>query len=217
MIMALLTFCLILAVTLILGSLFVLFNKSNMLSLAVKTLAPLSCLLLALVSANLTSAFGGYTIFVCIGLGIIVAVETYAAAQKEEGSKAFLSAANLLAIISFVAAGLLLSQINLFALGLGALLGVSVACIVMVFKNQGALQNTLTCLNVIFAFTMLGEAVALLMSGTILPAVFFTLSAVLVIASNLLKLFGNGKVFLIITNILRVLSLITIAASIYFL
>ena len=215
--MAALSFYLILAVTLILGTMFVLFNKASMLGLAVKSLAPLSCLMLALVAANLSSSFGGYTLFVCLGLGIIIAVETYAAAQKENQNYTFLSGLNLVAVLAFVVAGVLLAQINVFALGLGALLGTSVACVVMIFKKLSRLQSTFVCLNIIAAFAMLGQGVALLMSGMLLPAIIFTVSAVLTFSHLLLKLFGSGKVCLIITNVLRILSLVAIATSIYFL
>ena len=215
--MAILTFCLVLAVALILGTMFVLFNKANTLSYAIKCFAPLSSLVLALVAANLSSYFGGYTIFVCLGLGTVVAIENYAAAQKEDSNVSLLSAMNLFSVISFVIAGVLLAKFNVFALGLGALLGTSVACGVMIFKKVGKVQGLLVCFNIIAAFTMLGQGVALLMSETLLPSIIFAITSVLIISNILIKLFGKGKACTMIANALRMLSLITIAASIYFL
>lgn len=218
--MIIITLCLACAVCAILGVLFVVFNKTNLLGLAFKALAPLACLVLALFCANLASAFGGYTIFICFGMGLAAAYHTFENVHYENETNArtsFLHGINFASALSFVAAGIFLVKFNPFALGLGALLGTAVACVVMIFKKSVWHESLFVCLNIIACFAMLGQSIALLLGGILIPAILYLGASVLLAAFALLQQFGKGKVCAYITSSIRILALIALALSIYFL
>lgn len=220
--MTLVTLFCILGVAVILGVLYVIFcHNTNLLNFIVKLLAPTACLLLALISANLSSSFGGYTTFIAMGLAITIAVNAFQCVKQKDLKKSetlFLGSINALTILCFAVAGIVIANFNVLGLACGLLLGLGTGFLVSIFRKMNLAEGAVTIINTAIAGLMFGQGIVLFLSHVnIIGAVLYFISAILTLSQLILSVFiKENKAMQIISNTMRILSLITIALSIYF-
>ncbi len=217
----LITFFCILGVTLILGGLYVAFPSStNILHFTFKALAPTACLFLALISANLASSFGGYTLFITLALAIIIALETFKCAKQEKTNSVSLvrGLGNLLPLILFAVAGIIVVSFNVWGLLMGLFLGLLIACISLIFKKLNLIESIILIANLAIGGLVLGQGIILLLSNLALGTkIIYFISAFLMLFNLVFSTFmKEDKVMPYIARTTRILALIGFAMSIYF-
>lgn len=217
----LVTFFCMLGVTLILGGLYVAFNPStSILHFTFKTLAPTACLFLALISANLASSFGGYTLFITLALAIIIALEAFKCVNSQAtlGSTLFLGISNAVSLLLLTIAGIVIAPFNIFGLLTGLLLGLGISCIVLIFKKLTPSQIIMLIINLAMAGLLIGQAIVLLISQISLgTAIVYLISALLTLFQLVFTSFLKpNKIMPYIARTARILALIGFAMSIYF-
>lgn len=217
------TFFCILGICVALGCVFCMVQSTtNNMNLTVKTLSIVSCLMLALVSANLSSAFGGYTLFLAAGLSVIIGEETYRCVKYKDKSTAsvwFLSGSNALSLLCFLLGGILLAPFTPWGMLAGVAAGLGATLLMIIFKKLSWSQWLAICLNVVIAAAMLGQGLSLIISGfEFKTAIMYMVAAFLITFQLIFSVFSrHDRTMRIVSNIVRIASLILIAASIYLL
>ncbi len=218
--MILVAFILMTIVSVILGAFYTLTKwDSKWQNILVKCLALLSCLALALTSANLNSAYGAYTLLISLGMAVLICFEAFKCTTAGKASVYILPSANLVALLLFLCAGVSQTNFSLWALLSGLFFGAGIAFIVKIVKKDFTWQTNLMIsfnLSLLLAFFMQSVAV-ILTTKTIVPAILYLFSALFMSVHTLLEIFATkNKTTTIISNILRILSLLILSASIYF-
>ncbi len=217
--MTIVTLICISAVALILGVLFSIYKSStDILNLAFKMLAPAACLMLALVSANLSSSFGGYTLFICLALTLTITFESYKCVKPQEKDNKdviFLGIINAFSLLSLLAAGMIVIEFKILALAAGLLLGLCAFSIICIFKELSLVKNLLLAFNLVFAGMVLGQALALVLTGGLF-AIFYLIASVCLLFNTIFDLFvGEKQSMRIVSNASRILALLLFAFSIF--
>ncbi len=211
-----------LAICLIVGALSAVFGyNKNLLSFIMRILSSLAILILALVSANLSASFGGYTIFITIAIAFSIAQEAFILSRNQDRQKAetlVLGITNALCLLCVLAAGITLIQFNLLGLAFGLLLGLGISCIVALVKKLSLIETLMICINLTLGSLILGQTLALLIAH------FVTAISVLFLLASLVNLFTlfystfakENKTTFIITQVAKLICLTLLAFSIFF-
>lgn len=212
-----------LVVALIMGGFFVAFDRSTkFLAFTSKLLAPLASLILALACANLSSALGGYTIFIVVGIAFVLAKEVFLCAKKAEDNNEnilFVGIINAVSSLCFAVGGIFLARFNIFGLLLGLFLGLGLACILLTVKRLNLASSLMLGANLAIAGMILGQAITLLLAKvSLITTIFYLLSGVMMLTSQIVNLFVKQEVALkYVKRVTQILSLILLSASIFFL
>lgn len=217
----LITFFCTLGVALMLGGLYVAFNYStNLLHFLFKILAPVACLMLALISANLASSFGGYTLFISLALAIIIGLEAFKCVKQENSNSntLVLGIGNLISILLFALAGIVIVSFNVFGLLMGLFLGIGISCVCLIIKKLNLTQSIMVISNLALGGLLLGQSIVLLISSIPLGVtIIYFISAFLTLFNLVFSVFmKQDKVMPIIARLTRILALLGFAMSIYF-
>lgn len=197
-------------------------HSTNIFDFAFKLLAPLACLVLALVSGNLASALGGYTIFIALGMALILAEEAFKCVHGEDTNKSsvlFMGITNMLSYACFACGAALVVPFKVWGLLAGLMLGLAAACILMCVKKLTITQWLVTAGNIALCGAALGQGIALLAShSNLITSVLFFIGAAFAFFQVIFSLFTKrDRTMQIIGSVAQVLSLLLISGSIYFL
>lgn len=197
-------------------------NKFTVVNAAVKFSAILSCCILAIVTANLTSAIGGYSIFIILGLIFILVGEFFNISNLEK-TNAYYYFKNLilsLGFACFLVSGLIYGDFNIFTLLCGVFISIGLICLNFALKRQvkskGEIISQSILIPVISLF--LGQGITLVLGAHFLTGLFFLVGGVFTLAGTMVTMLKkeNDNIARIIGNALYILGLIAISSSIYF-
>ena len=218
--MILIAFILMSVVSVILGVLYSLTKyDAKWSNILIKCLALLSCLALSLTSANLNSSYGAYTHLITLGMAVLICFEAFKCTSNGKASTYILPSTNFVAVLLFLCAGISQTNFALWALLSGLFFGAGIAFVVKIVKKDFSWQVSLmTGLNLALIFAFLLQSIAIILSTkALVPALLFLFSALFMSLHTLLEIFAEkGKVVTIVSSGLRILSLIILSASIYF-
>lgn len=221
--MTLIAFICVAIVAAVMGGLSVAAKYStSVFNFSFKLLAPLSFLVLALVSGNLASALGGYTIFIALGVAFLIAVEAFKCIHNENTNKSsvlFMGIGNMLTYICFTCGATLIIPFTPWGLLAGLMLGLAASCILMCIKKLTVTQWCVTAANIALCGTALGQGIALLLSHTnLITSILFFIGTLFAFFQVIFSLFNRkNRVMQIIGGVAQVIGLIAISTSIYFL
>lgn len=215
-------YSILISVCVILGVLYCIFKyENNIINISLKTLPVLACLILALVSANLSSNYGAFTLLVTIAIAVLLPFETVKCVNQEkkfDKNGLFLSITNFVGVILFSVAGLSLITFTPWGMLAGLLFGLGSSCLFMLLSKGRKwtyyLGITLTfTANFVFIF----QAIATIMfSKALLLSILYLTSAILMTAHSYCGIFSSrNRVMYVISDAFRVLSLIAIASTIF--
>lgn len=214
--------CLVL-VCLITGTFYSIYsNKYTVVNAVVKFSAILSCCILAIITANLTSAIGGYSIFIIIGLIFILIYEFFNISNFEK-KKAYFYFKNLILTFSFICflvAGLIYGNFNIFALLCGTFISVGLICLNFALKRQVKSKEELISQSILIPLIclFLGQGITLVLGTHFLTGLFYLVGGVFTLAGTMTTMLKkeNDNIVRILANALYILGLISISSSIYF-
>ncbi len=222
--MLLVAFTCLLIVCLATGTIYSIYsNKENILIKAARLSALLSCCLLAVVTANLTSTIGGYSIFIILALIFLLCHEALDN-QDKENNTAYFYVKNICQALGFIClfvAGIIFGGLNLFTFLAGLFICGGLICLEFGLTRHKKGLHELISESILLGFLglTLSQGFAMTLLGTnILVGVFYLLGMIfssIGITINLFKPTQN-KILKIITNALYILGLIVITCSIYF-
>ena len=194
-------------------------QKTGWQGLVVRGASILSCIALALVSANFKGLTNALPLFVTLGLSILVLGEALKDKVPNEKTQRFVSGiVGSLGFILIALGGLSLSQFNMFALIGGVFFGIALGFIVCGIKKYKTIDNVL---NEIFSFMSIGfilgfGLMAFVSSTHLLSAICMLGGGVILVFQKLVSALGkNGTVTNAISNLLFMLALTAISLSIY--
>lgn len=187
-----------------------------------KLLGVTSCLVLALVSANLSSSFGGYTIFIALGLALTIALSAFKCvkgANTDKISIIFMGVTNALSYACFAIAGLLIISLNIWGLLAGLFLGLAISFFIMIFRKLKLTARITTSANIALCGMFFGQAITLLVTNApLVTSILYFLSSFIALFQIIFGVFvKNRRALEIVSSVSYILSLILIAGSIYFL
>ena len=188
--------------------------------LAVKGLAILSIIILALISSNLTATFSASTMFVILALAIeLFSVIVSSLPTKSDLFAPLYMGLDMMTSIMLSVSGLLFVKLSPFGfpIGLGAGLIVMAVYGIIKKKNFNYKTDLFRYLNFSIACGLLGQFVIILLSNVSIQAIMFSIASILYFAYAFFATFitTDKKPILITKNILLHLSLITFAISIF--
>lgn len=222
--MLLVAFICLLVVCLATGTLYSIYNyKKTIGNIAVKLSAILSCCVLSLVTANLTSAIGGYSIFVIIGLIFLMLGECITLFDLKENKFFYYFKNSTLAIgfLSIFIAGITYGVFNVFALLFGLFMACGLICLNFAFKRQQSSLSKLISQSILYVVLglFLGQGLTLTLTGThLLVGIFYLIAGIFAIISRTINILRKKEdnIARIIGNALYILGLIILSSSIYF-
>lgn len=197
-------------------------NKFTVINWAVKISALLSCCILAIVTANLTSAIGGYSIFVIIGLIFLLAGEFFNLSNFEKTSVYFYFKNITLALgfTCFFVSGLIYGDFNIFALLCGVFIATGLICLNFALKRQEKAKAEIISQSILISILslFLSQGISLLLGTHLLTGLFFLVGGIFALAGTMAKALKKqgDNIARIIANALYILGLIAISTSIYF-
>ncbi len=219
--MIIVPFIILVAVCVILGTFYAIsgYDKSWQ-SILFKCLAPLSCLVLALVNANLSSSYGACTLLITIALAIMITFEAFSCSLTGKAKLIISSSCSFTAIILFAFAAVSLTNFTPWAILSGLFLGLGVMLVTKLVKKDCSWNEmAMFGLNFAATFILFMQSIStIIVTKTVIAAIFLLIGAIFMTTSVFLSTFSkNTKLFNILTSALRILSLILFASSIYFL
>lgn len=220
--MLLVSYICLLAVCIISGIFYSILNyKLKAINVAIKLFAPLSCVLLALVTANLTSAISGYSLFLMIGLLLIVCAEGLNFVEDKNNTYYFVK--NIISscgYICFALSGIILGNFNVFAILFS--LFFSAGVVLILFAIQGKQKPFGYYLSNLILFITLGLMlgygfVQILNTLHLLATILYISGAACITIGTLFHLFRNPEnaISKIMGNAIYIIGLIAFASSIY--
>ena len=218
--MVIAAFIILLALSVILGVFYTLAKSDkSWQSVLVKCLALLSCLTLSLVSANISSAYGAFTLMSTIAVACLLAFECAKCALENVTARLYLlSSANAVAIILFILASISLTTFSYWPILAGIFFGIGFGLLSKIIKKFSWPKTAMIMLNLAATFTFVMQSIALIITGrAAATAALALISALFMTAHIFMEIFKkDNKTFTVISNTLRILSIILIATSIYF-
>ena len=220
----LIAFICLLIVCLITGTFYSIYTyKTDVKNIAVKLSAILSCAVLAIVTANLTSAVGGYSIFAVIGFMFLLCAECISLLNlKENTGYYYLKNITLsLGFVCFYIAGLTFGIFNAFTLLFGIFVAIALNCLNLAFKRHEKTKHQLIAQGVLLGSIslFLSQGITLVLSSTyLLIGLFYLFGSIFSIIGLNIHLLRKkeNNLLRIAGNIVYILGLITFASSIYF-
>lgn len=222
--MLIIAFICLLVVCLATGTIYSIYsNKENIINKAVKLSALLSCCLLAVVTANLTSAIGGYSIFIIIALVVLLCSEALNRPDLAN-NKGYYYVKSLTLSLGFVCvfvAGIIFAGFNLFTFIAGLFIGGGLICLEFALTRRNKNKHQLISESLLLGFMALAlsQGITMVISTiNVLVGVFYLLGMIFSCVGLAIKLFkpSDNKILNIICNALYILGLIFITCSIYF-
>lgn len=215
-------YSILISVCVILGVLYCIFKyENNIINISLKTLPVLACLILALVSANLSSNYGAFTLLVTIAIAVLLPFEAVKCVNQEkkiDKNGLFLSITNFVGVILFSVAGLSLITFTPWGMLAGLLLGLGSSCLFMLL-SKGRKWTYYLGITLTFTanFLFLFQAIATIMfSKALLLSILYLISAILMTAHSYCGIFSSrNRIMYVISDAFRVLSLIAIASTIF--
>lgn len=222
--MMMIAFICLVAVCVITGTFYSIYSyKLNTINIAGKFSAILSCGLLAIVTSNLTSAISGYSLFVILGIMLLMFNEctSFIGNKESKGYYYIKNISQAIAFAIFLVAGILYGNFNYWGALFGIFFTIGMICVKLaVNKEKKAksywISNTALTL---FISLFLGQGASMLFS----VSSFYT--GMLYLASGACVLIGYSAHLLrkpeqnlirIIANAFYILGIIAISASIFF-
>ncbi len=188
--------------------------------LAVKTLAILSIVMLALAVCNLTASFTPTAMFVLLALAFCLVKETLAIAKDgDESAKWFENLLNCLTFFSLALSSIFLISISPYFIPVGAVLGIILSTIHILAKKKFSWKKDVSkYLTLVFASILLGQMVGIFFNALPLSNIIFAIAILFVFISAILQTFTDMKYktsIIIANNIVMYVGLILFAVSIY--
>ena len=194
-------------------------NNENVYLVFLRSFAPLICLILALVSANLSSSFGGWTIFISLALAINIIIASNSRNNKDKVTPLLLGGAYAVELLCFALAAIVSLPFNIWGILFGLSIGAFVGILSIIFDRKPWLNALIYCINLAFCGLVLGQAITLLISGRLLiSSILYLLASLFIFARPIYVNFVKREelTFSVIGQVLEYLPLILLASSIYF-
>ena len=208
------------AVCLLMAIMYTIFGqKGGWQGLLVRGLAIVSCLALALVSANLKSITHALPLFVTIGFALLLLSEALKVAgiEDEKANIVTFGVLNSVGFVSIALGGMALGEFNYFAIVGGVFLGIALGCIVCAVKKY---KKPARVFVEIFTYMSMGFIVgfglmSVLGSSHFYSSVCMLGGGVLLIVQKLMTSLGKGKAVTYIANALYIIALTALSVTIY--
>lgn len=195
-------------------------NKIGWQGLLVKGLTMLSLLVLALVSANLKSLINAISLYIPIGLSVLLVCECLYCVEIETKQRYIFSRVlQILGYLSIAFSAMALSEFNILAIIGGMLIGCGTGLICWGIKRYNKIE---IILMEIISFVAIGMIIgfglhSLLNSSHFISSLLVFVGGIILFIQKVLTTFsGNKKVIIIISNILYIIALISISSSLFF-
>lgn len=194
-------------------------NNENVYIAFLRNFAPLICLILALISANLSSSFGGWTIFISLALAINIVINSYSRYNKDGLTPLLLGGANTVELLCLALAAMVSMRFNIWGILFGLCIGGLAGLVSIIIDRKPWINALIYCINLAFCGLVFGQAITLFVSKTLLASsVLYLIASLFTFArpiyANFVK--KEGLTFSIIGQVLEYLPLIFFASSIYF-
>lgn len=221
---SLIVFFSFLALTLIACGLSVFYQKKERLSsfLAVKVFAILSIVALSLVCCNLSYSFDSTSMFVVFGIiSLLLSTLISTLPTRNDIFAPFYQILNLIGFISIAVSAFLMLPPSPFAMPAGLLLGIIISLIYCLVKKKFDYKTDLSKFaSFSFALAILGQIPMMFLSQINLNFIIFAIAGFFLLIFSIFQTFLKEKehrVFSILTDVFKYLSLILLAISIYML
>lgn len=222
--MLLAAFICMVVISLALGTLYTLYGyEKKVVNVAVKLSAILSCGLIAIVCANLTSAVGGFSLFIIVATLLLIVSEAFNFLDEENNALFYYlkSLFPALAYVCIMVAGIFKSNFNYFSILFAIFLCGGLFCLSFAFAKEKRSINYWISKAILFLAValFLGQGFTMIASSTkLLVSLFYLSGGVLTTASQIVKIFKDdeNKILKIILNALTILGLILTCSSIFF-
>lgn len=215
--------CLVL-VCMITGAFYSIYNyKNNIICVTAKLAGMLSCAILAIVTANLSSAIGGYSIFIIIGLLFLLCGECMSLIDLRD-NKFYYYIKNIttgLGYLCFCLAGMLYASFNVFGLLLGLFLATGFICLFLALEKEKKSMHYWISQGVLMLFICIffGQGLVLIISApSLMSGLFYFFGGLLSVTGTIMHHLRKKEqnTIRIIANALYIVGIIATASSIFF-